>query len=124
MIASPIRFEAALRSALSVSLSREQPPPIGVERQRAIDERGVLALADRPVADDVRLLAKPLEADAHDAVPAEAIAAASLGPADDEGRIQAGQQPAGARPVGPAEEGAIDGFEGLARRQVVRLGEA
>ena len=31
---------------------------------------------------------------------------------DDEGRLQAGQEPAGARPVGTAEEGEVGGSEG------------
>ena len=55
-------FEAALRSALRRSPSPWSARRRGVDASRAaIDERRVLALVDRALADRVRLLAQPLQ---------------------------------------------------------------
>ena len=53
-IASPIAFDAVLRSALSRSPSPRQLAAACVERERRVDERRVLALVDRALADRVR----------------------------------------------------------------------
>ncbi len=64
------RLADPLRGGVSLGLERvglaEERPPSRVERQRGVDERRVLALVERTPADDVRLLAEPLQPDAHD----------------------------------------------------------
>ena len=65
LIASPIRLEAALRSAFSALALAQQPAPLRVQFEGPVDDGGILALVDRALADDVRLVAKALQADAH-----------------------------------------------------------
>ncbi len=59
----------ALRGGVSLGLERlalaEEPAPFAVELEGAIDQRRVLALVDGTLADDVRLVAESLQADAH-----------------------------------------------------------
>ena len=57
----------------------ERAAPFGIELQGAIDERRILALPDGAVADDVRLVAQPLQPDTHEAPPTVAarVSAAS-----------------------------------------------
>ena len=109
LMASPTCFEAALRSALRRLALAEQPPALGVELERRVHQRRILALGDGALADRVRLVAQSLHADAHRrGLPRQA--------ADDERRIEAGQQPAGPRPVGAAEERSIERSERVPRR--------
>ena len=61
--------DAAFRSALSVSPSPRSWPAARVGCDRLIDDRRVLALVDRALADRVRVLAEPLQPDAHAAPP-------------------------------------------------------
>ena len=107
LIASPIRFEAALRSALSASLSPSSRRRSRVELEGPVDERRVLALVDRALADGVRLVAEPLQPDAH-AAPPPCRAAASRSRPMTNVAIEAGEQPAGPRPVRPAEERTVE----------------
>ena len=67
-MASPICFETVFRSALSASPSPRSRRRVGPARA-PVDERRVLALVDRALADDVGLVAEPLQADAHAAPP-------------------------------------------------------
>ena len=109
LIASPIRFDAALRSALSASLSPSRRAALGVERERAVDERRVLALVDRAVAD--RRPARRAGAAGRRSCRSSdrpSPPAASRSRSTHERRIEAGQQPAGARPVRPTEEREVD----------------
>ena len=69
LIASPIRFEAVLRSALRASFSARSRRRSRIELDGAVDQRRVLALADGAVADRVGVLAKTLESDAHGGPP-------------------------------------------------------
>ncbi len=59
----------ALRRRVSLGLEglalAEQPAPFAVELEGAIDQDRVLALVDGALADDVRLVAESLQADAH-----------------------------------------------------------
>ena len=103
----------------------EEDAPAGVELEGDVDERRVLALVQRALPDDLRLLAEPLQPDAH--APASASARYLVGvivPAgrlpqagDHEGRIKARQEPPGARAVGPAEEREVDRAERAAGRE-------
>ncbi len=72
LIASPTCFETAFRSALSGLALGEQAPAGGVELERGVDERRILALVGRALADDVGLVAEPLQADAHETPPTAA----------------------------------------------------
>ena len=107
------RLADPLRGGVAFRLERlalgQQAAPLGVELERAIDQRRVLALADRPVADEIRLIAEPLQADAHAAPPEAPAAARSRSMTND--RVEAGHQPAGARSVGPSEERGVDRAE-------------
>ena len=67
-LADPLPGGVAFR--LECLALAEQPAPLGVELQGAIDERRILALLDGALADDVRFVAQPLEADAHEPPPA------------------------------------------------------
>ena len=65
LICSPICFDAVFRSrAEAVGLTLELAPA-GVGGERGIDKPCVLALVDRALPDRVRLLAQPLQPDAH-----------------------------------------------------------
>ena len=98
--ASPIAFEARLRSALSRSPSASSSRRRASSGQRLIDERRILALVDAPLADRVRVLAQPLQPDAHALASAARRrlrrGAQSL---DHERRLETGQQPARPRAV-------------------------
>ncbi len=72
----PIRLGAALdsladalRGGVALGLEglalAEDAPPLRVQLEGTVDERGVLTLVDGALADDVRFLAEPLQADAH-----------------------------------------------------------
>ena len=64
-MASPMRFDAVLRSAFRRSPSLEQRAPARVGREGPVDDRRVFALVDGALADDVGLFAESLRADAH-----------------------------------------------------------
>ena len=65
------RRRVALRLA-GVRLAEQRAPP-RIERERRIDQRRVLALVERAPADDLRLVPKPLQPDAHPAASAVSI---------------------------------------------------
>ena len=85
-----------LRCVVALRLERlglgQQPSPLGVQLERAIDERRVLALVDRALANDVGLLAEPGKADAHAVAPS--IAASRRRVATKSGSSDASSQPA------------------------------
>ena len=78
------RLADALRRGVPLRLERlglgEQPAALEVELERAVHERWILALDLRAVADRVRLVAEPLQADAHVATPAVVAASDSVQP--------------------------------------------
>ena len=107
LIASPISFDAAFRSALSASPSPSSAPAALVGRERLVDDRRILALVDRALADRVRVLAQPLQPDAH-AGTSHGAADASRRRSTTNPAIEAREQPAGARAVRPAEEREVE----------------
>ena len=113
--------EAALRSALRRSPSAEQRAARRVDGQGRIDDRRILALVDRALRGSRPAPRAALQPDAHRrALPTRSPARPAGGPSqplDDERRLEAGQQPAGARAVGAAEERQVEGAERAARRQ-------
>ena len=130
-IASPTCFETALRSALRASASPRSAPAAGVELQGDVDERGVLALVERALADDVRLLAEPLQPDAH-APASRSLRRRIVASADIAGACSQPRRPAGERrsrgsrlarsqpargPFVAAQEGEVDGAERAAGRE-------
>ena len=118
-IASPICLRRRVALGLEgVGLGLE-PAPRRVDLDRPVDDGRVLALVDRALPDPVRLLAEPLHADAHAIASRELAGLAQA--ADHEAAVEARQQPAGTRPVGPAEEREVEGVErGLGVEAVVR----
>ena len=120
-LADPLRRRVAL-ALQPVALARAGRAGARRAASASVDERGVLALVDGALADDVRFLPEPLEADAHDA-PLAVMAAAAREPRDDErGRLEPREEPAGAGAVGPAEERGVERREGTAGRDVRRPG--
>ena len=98
---------------------RLEPAAARVDLDRPVDEARVLALVDRPLADPVRLLAEPLDADAH-AIGLPDARAASRRRRMTKAAVEAREEPAGARAVGPAEEREVQGVErGLGVEAVV-----
>ena len=75
LIASPIRLRGRVALRLERLALGQQPPALGVELERPVDERRVLALVDGALADGVGLVAEPLQADAHAAPPRSPSAA-------------------------------------------------
>ena len=115
-IASPICFEAVLRSALSASASARSRRRSASSSSARSTSAGSSPLSIAPWRMRLGLLAEPLQADAHaGSPPSAAAAAASRKPARcTNAAVEAGQQPAGARPVGPAEEREVERGEGAA----------
>ena len=74
------RLADLLRGGVSLGLEAvglaEEDAPAGVELEGDVDERRVLALVQRALADDLRLLAQTLQPDAH-APASSPLAAAS-----------------------------------------------
>ncbi len=70
LIASPTCFEAAFRSCLARVGLAEELPAAGIERQRGVHERGVLALVEGSLPDDLGFVPEPLHTDAHPAASA------------------------------------------------------
>ena len=103
-----------------VALGQElAPAPVG--RERLVDERGVLALVDRPLADGRGVVAQPLQPDAH--ARASVIRLASRSRSRTKCRLEAGQHPAGARPVRSPEEREVDRAERPSVRQATLGGD-
>ena len=93
-LADPLRRPRCAR-ALSASPSARSARRARVDLERPVDERRVLALVDRALADAVGLLAQPLQADAHRAPPsALQPAAARSRPITKAGSRLASSQPA------------------------------
>ena len=99
-----MRLLAALRSALRPSLSPSSWRRRASSSSARVDERRVLALVDGALTDRSRAR-RGAAAGRRSCRSSDRRRAAGLAqPSDDERRVEAGQEPAGARSVRPAEE--------------------
>ena len=57
----------------------EERAPLCIEHEGGVDQRRVLSLVERALADDLRLVPKPLQPDAHPAASAVSCVAARPG---------------------------------------------